>query len=219
MMRCVAIFAIAWLMVGCRAPAPSFNLLAPYGSATVPPPRTGAVGAAGQYYAPTTPAGQSPATVPTAPTTATPAVVPQSPTAAPPVSYMGAAHEGLSAETTSVAQASYEPGSTRQSPTPATTVTDDVLPPDSTTRPDREATGSSSTSTLQLNGMRVNDATQLAEPQRFDPASEPVNIASLPNANANTPSFLRFISPKSGTTNGTSAPRESTTSSSAWQSR
>ena len=58
MTRCVTIVAIAWMLVGCRAPAPSFDVLAPYGSPTVPPPRTGAVGTAGQYYAPTTPAGQ-----------------------------------------------------------------------------------------------------------------------------------------------------------------
>ena len=84
MTRYVAIFAVAWMLVGCRAPAPSFDLLAPYGSPTVPPPRTGSIGTAGTYYAPTTPGTQSPATVPTAPTTTTPAVTPQSRPAAPP---------------------------------------------------------------------------------------------------------------------------------------
>ncbi len=217
MTRYVAIFAVAWMLVGCRAPAPSFDLLAPYGSPTVPPPRTGSIGTAGTYYAPTTPGTQSPATGPTAPTTTTPAVAPQSRPAAPPVSYMGTSNETLSAGTTSVAQASYQPGSTRQVHVPATTVTEEVLPPNSTTQSGRPTTASSST--LQLNGMRVNDATQLAEPQQFNPANEPVNIANLPSANANAPSFLRFINPKSGTSSGTVTPNPPATSSGTWQTR
>jgi hypothetical protein len=217
MTRYVAIFAVAWTLVGCRAPAPSFDLLAPYGSPTVPPPRTGSIGTAGTYYAPTTPGTQSPATAPTAPTTTTPAVMPPSQPVAPPVSYMGTSNETLSGGTTSVAQASYQPGSTRQVDAPATTVTDEVLPSHSTTQSGSPATASSST--LRLNGMRVNDATQYAEPQQFNPAREPINIANLPSANASTPSFLRFINPKSGTSSGTVTPNPPATSSGAWQTR
>lgn len=38
------------LLAGCHAPKPSFNVLAPYGSPRVPPPPTGAVGTSSDYY-------------------------------------------------------------------------------------------------------------------------------------------------------------------------
>ena len=80
---------------------------------------------------------------------------------------------------------------------------------------------SSSSSTLKLSGMPVNDATQPGEPQSFSPAGEPVNINSLPSANSNAPSFLRFINPKTGANNGTVAavPPASTASTGTWQTR
>ena len=225
MARYVTILIAACLLVGCRAPTPSFNVLAPYGSPTVPPPRTGAVGTAGQYYAPTAPAGQSPAALPaTAPVgspQSVPAAPPAAPPAVPPVSYMGAVQDDLTDQAVPVAQASYEPGSTLADSLPATTVSDDPLPIDTLAQADEAAT--SSPSTLQLAGMRVNDATQVAEPRPFTPTEEPVHLASRSTTSVSTPSFLRFISPKSGTSSQTSAPAQSPAQSpapsSTWQSR
>lgn len=217
MTRCVTIFALAWMSLGCRAPAPSFDMLAPYGSPTVPPPRTGAVGTGGTYYAPAAPNAQPSATNPS--NTTSPAVLPSvaAPSSAqpvaPPVSHMGGSTDALSDTATDVAHASYEPGSTSRANSLATTVTDDVLPP-SPTPP-----VSDSSSALQLNGMRVNDATRLDEPKQFSPPSEPINIANLPSANSNAPAFLRFISPKSTTGGGTGTPTPATPPSGAWQAR
>jgi hypothetical protein len=44
--------AVALLLCGCRAPMPSMNLLAPYGTPRIPPPATGAYGAPKTYYQP-----------------------------------------------------------------------------------------------------------------------------------------------------------------------
>ena len=55
MLRIVGTAWLAVFLVGCRAPTPSFNVLAPWGSATVPPPPTGSVGTSADYYAPPTP--------------------------------------------------------------------------------------------------------------------------------------------------------------------
>lgn len=226
MARYVAILITACLLVGCRAPTPSFNVLAPYGSPTVPPPRTGTVGTAGQYYAPTAPAVQSPAAPPaTLPATAPvdssqsfPAAPPAAtPPAAPPVSYMGAVQDGLTDQAVPVAQASYELGSTGADSLPAAMVSDDPLPIDTLMQADEPT--ASSPSTLQLAGMRVNDATQLAEPRPFTPTEEPVRLASRSTTSASTPSFLRFISPKAGISSQTPASAQSPAPSSEWQSR
>jgi hypothetical protein len=40
------------LMVGCRAPAPTFDPFAPYGPRRVPPPATGSIGESSGYYQP-----------------------------------------------------------------------------------------------------------------------------------------------------------------------
>jgi hypothetical protein len=76
--------------------------------------------------------------------------------------------------------------------------------------------GSKSSSTLNLDGMHVNDATQPAEPRAFTPGgSEMVEISQLPPANPTnrSPSQIRVIQPT--TTNTSSA----TSSSGNWQSR
>ncbi|MBP89848.1 MAG: hypothetical protein CMJ64_24605 [Planctomycetaceae bacterium] len=57
-MKRIAIAGIAMLVLsGCRAPMPSFDLLAPYGTSRVPPPGTGTIGTGGTYYTP--PSGQT----------------------------------------------------------------------------------------------------------------------------------------------------------------
>jgi hypothetical protein len=233
MTRYVILCTLACGLAGCHAPAPSLDVLAPYGSPRVPPPRTGAIGTGGTYYAPTTPNPQAPSTTPPAGTTApippaglpavpaTSPVLPSTSTAAPPstvppVSYMGGANETMSEAATHVAAASYRQGDQRDpAAPPATTVTD------ASARSKSAASISDATSSLQLNGMRVNDATRANEPEQFTPAGEPVNIASLPAANSNTPSFLRFVTPKGGNGTGTPTPPPATgsTSTGTWQSR
>jgi len=44
--------AVMLVLSGCRAPMPSFDLLAPYGKSCVPPPGTGTIGTGGTYYSP-----------------------------------------------------------------------------------------------------------------------------------------------------------------------
>jgi len=217
MTRSMAIVLCVCTLIGCRAPAPSWNFLAPYGSPTVPPPRTGAVGTGGTYYAPTTPDPQAPA-VNGAISAPGAGVMPPAaggvvPPAPPSVSFSDAANDAISRDDREVAAASYEPGSTHGSDT-LTRITDDVPLPASSAR------AGESSSTLQLDGMRVSDATKLDEPQQFRPAGEPTNIASLPNAESNAPAFLRFINPKPGNTAPTGTPTPAVPPpSGAWQSR
>jgi hypothetical protein len=76
--------------------------------------------------------------------------------------------------------------------------------------------GSKGSSSLNLDGMHVNDATQPAEPQAFTPASSGmVEISQLPPATTTNlaPSQIRVIQPT--TTNTSSA----TSSSNSWQAR
>jgi len=133
------------------------------------------------------------------------------------VSYMGAVQDGLTDQAVPVVQASYEPGSTGADSLPAAMVSDDPLPIDTLMQADEPT--ASSPSTLQLAGMRVNDATQLAEPRPFTPTEEPVRLASRSTTSASTPSFLRFISPKAGISSQTPASAQSPAPSSEWQSR
>ncbi len=183
MTRFFALISCALLLVGCRAPTPSMNVFAPYGSATVPPPGTGAIGGSGNYYAPPTP----PANVPGQ-------AVPSQPGVSPPVATPGygavtspaatdASQLAMSGEPTpavrpsTVAQASYQPGST-----------------------------AAPSSTLRIKSMPVSDATATAEPQQFTPESAPINIADLPPAGANqVPSLLRILNSRSSTNEPTPA--------------
>ena len=59
MKRLAALLTLVTLMAGCRAPMPSFDVLAPYGTTRVPPPATGTMGTPDTYYqAPASPAPQ-----------------------------------------------------------------------------------------------------------------------------------------------------------------
>jgi hypothetical protein len=115
--------------------------------------------------------------------------------------------------------ASYQAGAPHQVTPPATTIVGGSSSPGAVA--DASVNASSSSSTLKLSGMPVNDATQPGEPQSFSPAGEPVNISSLPSANSNAPSFLRFINPKTGASNSTvtAAPPATTASAGTWQTR
>ncbi|MHB0956125.1 MAG: hypothetical protein ACYC0X_07060 [Pirellulaceae bacterium] len=225
MTRYVAIVVAAWMLAGCRAPAPSFDVLAPYGSPTVPAPRTGAIGTSGTYYAPMNqgapPAGPAPV-APLSPDAAPPVFAPQSQRLVPPASYMGAADTTSADGTTDVSMASYQAVASHQVPPPVRTSMDEqssqaVVGPEA-----------GSSSTLKLRGMPVNDGTQPDEPQSFTPAGEPVNISSVPPGTSNSPSFLRFINPKTASGGGggataatvpTTTASTTTASTTAWQTR
>ena len=214
MLRRASPWIVIMVLAGCRAPAPSFNAFAPYGSPHVPPPTTGSVGTPGSYYqAPATaPSGAPPVQPPTTmsptlgtqPTTSPPSTwgTPPTTTMPPtlgtqPPTYNGASNQAGPTAASGVAQASYQQ--------PATGASRSVLVSGST----------SSSSSLQLNGMRVNDGTQPAEPQSFTPASSGlVEISDLPPANPNQPpTTMRVIQP---TTTSTST---ATSSSNSWQAR
>ena len=209
MMRYATGLIAVMCLVGCRAPAPSFNAFAPYGTPHVPPPTTGSVGTPNSYYQapsglpPAQPSAQPPTTgLPTTPLPTTPLpTTPTGPTAptlgTPPTTPLPT--YGASTETagmSGVAQASY------QQPVDGTR---SVL-----------VNGSQGSTTLNLNGMHVNDATGPTEPQAFTPdGTEMVEISQLPPATPTTrsPSVIRVIQP---TTTSTSS---ATSSSGNWQSR
>ncbi len=118
MMRLLATISLALLLMGCRAPTPSMNVFAPYGSATVPAPPTGTIGGSGGYYAPQSPATTVPnQPLPTQPPASPPPSTPGYGNLSPPAT-AGTALLGMSGEPTpaagsfAVAQASFEPGST-----------------------------------------------------------------------------------------------------------
>ncbi len=142
----LAVAGMAMFSMGCHAPTPSvdsMSVLAPYGSATVPPPKTGTVGTSGAYYVP-----------PTAPPAAASGASATQPGTAP-GAFMGAANAPTPAAGSAVIPASYSaPAGTSSQP---------------------------GTSSLKLNGMPVNDATAVGQPQ---PPGQPVNLTTLPNANA-----------------------------------
>jgi hypothetical protein len=133
---------------------------------------------------------------------------------------MGASDATSADETSNVSFASYQAGATRQIMPPATTVTDE--PPPTGALAGAASKPSNSSSTLNLRGMPINDATESAEPRAFSSAGEPTNISSLPAANGNSPSFLRFINPRTGTNNGTVTaipPPTTTAPTGVWQTR
>ncbi len=201
MTRLLAITSLVLVLVGCRAPTPSMNVFAPYGSATVPPPPTGAIGNSGSYYAPQGSSGAAGQVTSPATGGATGSGV-QFQTGTPPASFMGTNNVPTPAVgRPAVAQASFEPGTTAGTNLSQATA-DSTLSSSSTPLP--PGNSSHSSSTLKLNGMRVNDATTSTEPQQFTPSTAPINIADLPPANASqTPSFLRILNSRSS---GVAAP-------------
>jgi hypothetical protein len=209
--------AIAFL--GCRAPTPSFNVLAPYGSATVPPPATGSVGTGAGYYAPLGPGVPSPGPV-TVPSSPSPVYGPQSPAVLPPASYLGGAQPTEATPSGSNAtRASYDfvdtgphelaLSSSAQAGSSAMT----ELPHGGAADP---------ASSLRLNGMRVSDATQAGEPREFLPPEEAVPMAGSPVGSVDrSPAFLRILNSRGASPAGTPTPAlsESTASNGTWRSR
>lgn len=212
--------ALSVLLVGCRAPAPSFDMLAPYGSPTVPPPATGRVGTAGGYYPPATPspppAGAIPSPSPM--TTPLPASTPQSPAVLPPGAYMGASTAPYTTLSDArVAPASFDAQRFTDGDSPARASGGELV---FSPLPRGGTTGAASS--LRLNGMRATDATQLGEPHEFMPPRDTLPLLPSAPGGLSTPqSYLRVIDSHQVKAPGTasSVTSEPVVASGSWQSR
>jgi hypothetical protein len=184
-MKClVACVITAVALTGCKSSQTSFNTLAPFGSARVPPPSTNAVNASGNYYN-----GAAP------PQTATP-VMPGAKTA-PAASQPGGATSGKMTSSTNAngTDGAWQPPA-KTANAAGTTNTSAAPPAASGVQPASYQAGTNATkstslpappsgSSLRLSGMPVNDATASGaapEPARFVPAGAPTEIAQLPPA-------------------------------------
>lgn len=217
-------------LTGCHAPKPSFNFLAPYGSPTVPPPPTGAVGTSPGYYAsPQSSSGNQAGKTPTpsnagsssAPSNHSSESAPNTPSntpgtsresgtrlqmGAPPGRFMGTENRsdsGGEEREHGVKPASYHAG-----------------PPSSGARlsDNSRSTGSS---TLKLDAMPVNDATSTTR-TATDSNAEPTRLSDLPDA-SRISSSLRTVTPgaayASRTRQGQFPPPLATPAGSRWQTR
>jgi hypothetical protein len=204
MMRYVLIVVLSAGVIGCRAPAPSLDVLAPYGSAVVPPPGTGTVGTLGNYYGAPNPG----AAAPTAPLATPPQNLSPPPASAAP----GPAPVAPSG----VAPASYQSDATRvTAPLSGGSPLDgELLPTDSSPRPAVD-----DSNPLRLNGMPVNDATAYEEPSSLPAAGSTTGTAGQSPTGGNAPSFLRFINPKPVPAASTAAAPVAPPTSGAWQAR
>jgi hypothetical protein len=211
-MKClVACFITAVALTGCKSSQTSFNTLAPFGSARVPPPSTNAVNASGNYYN-----GAAP------PQTATPAM-PGAKTA-PAASQPGGATSGKMTSSTNnngtvgVWQPSANTASAAGTAN-ASTAAAGVQPASF----QAGTNAANNASSLRLSGMPVNDATTsgAAEPARFVPTGAPIEIAQLPPAPStpvSTPASGTVVASAQASTQpvAASAPTQSTLE---WKSR
>lgn len=216
MMRVVGLLVAGLFLAGCRAPTPSFNVLAPWGSETVPPPPTGSVGTSADYYAPPTPppatsgggsaapnagspSGSNRSSSPSGSSSATGA---QLQTGSPPRTFMGTENT-FTASSGGVVPAAY-------------TWNDAVSP-----KVAQASRSTSVSSPLPLHGMPVNDAT-MAEGPNAPSNGTPVNLSQLPDA-SHIASSVRTITPgASNAARGGAASthsRSATASRDAWQPR
>lgn len=240
MTRGLAVVLLLGMCAGCRAPAPSLGCMTPYMKSTVPPPRTGAVGSGGMYYAP--PASGAAGSMSAAPPAAPPPGATSAPTApgggapvftapsqplTPPKSFMGASTGSLDASHVSLA--SFQAGRPDEigiAPEGAeeTSATTGQARVSNTATDAAGAAGTASSNTLKLRGMPVNDATEPAALPGSGSGSEPKEIPSAAGAaNGNSPSFLKFINPRTGNSSGSTGtptqPPASTSVAGTWQSR
>jgi hypothetical protein len=208
MMRYVLIVALSAGVIGCRAPAPSLDVLAPYGSAVVPPPGTGTVGTLGNYYGPAQQGAAAPTAIPTAPMAAPPQqLVPPPASAAPgiaPVPPSGVAPASFQFDATPVI-APLSGGSH---------VDEQVRPATSSSVPSAD-----DSNPLRLNGMPVSDATAYEDPSSFPSAGNSAGTAGQTPTAGNAPSFLRFINPKPAPAASSAAVPVAPPASAAWQAR
>jgi hypothetical protein len=163
MKRFAAFSALIMLLGGCRAPMPTIDLLAPYGSPRVPPPGTGTYGSPNSYYQ-----GNSPTTSPAVGNgvRATQGAQWKQP------SRRSTASLNSEPRDSGIAQTSFEsPVSTAPRPGRSVLVGDK---PRITNAPTRRSVGS------RLRGMPVSDAT--GEPGRFDAPDDVRVITNVPES-------------------------------------
>ena len=218
------------LLSGCRAPAPSFNAFAPFGSSRVPPPPTSAYQHSGQYYqapasgqalpnrntsttaAPNSGSATAPAGLQTPPANL---VSPPALSAIAPVGSLPGFVGVGNSPGGSVAPASYQtpvavrahvangPGAAVLPPATAASSS----PPRPSNNAAKPATTSSS-SKLKLQGMPVNDATHIdRSAAQVMPPGAPLEISQLPPASGNrVSSLLHIVRPNGASaTNGSAA--------------
>lgn len=212
MKRFTTCLILVTCLAGCKntMPTPSFNLLAPYGSSRVAPPSTNSVGANNSYYNKTaTPT----VTVPT---------IRKDPNAS-------RASTGSADSTATLASGSWKrmgdplpsdtsPVGTGVAGTGGSQVSQASF--NSPTKADPADDPSSTSALLQLTGMPLNDASNLPEPPRFQPAA-----GAMPLANSNS----RTVAPNVGVSTaqasdnivsrGQDSSSPSTTSTLTWKDR
>jgi hypothetical protein len=193
MYRSLLLLLPALLATGCHVPMPKFQPFAGSGSPRVPPPATGSYGKADSYYNGGAPAGA------------------QSSLTTEPAGQQHVASGASNIMAQHNSAGTWQPGekpvgtgtladSTTTSHNQATGASPPVarasISRSSLTSPEDQAAGrhspvsftasdrdsSTTTGGLALNGMRINDATRPAEPQRFIPTGQVINITQLPRA-------------------------------------
>jgi len=219
MTRFIVAGLVAAFFAGCRAPTPTISDFAPFGSTTVNPPSTGAIGSAGSYYpSNTSPAVAVPTAAPTpaGPVSNTPATGRRSQVLPPPgvlgTSSGAATSTPLAWKHTDVRQASYE---TNQMVQNATVAANQVLPPDMDPLPGSGTQNRSSS--LQLRGMPVNEVRPLSSGSDRSRSTMSTNPGVYSSRSARrSPALLRIINPD--TSVGGSA-RTSSSTGDGWQRR
>lgn len=206
---------------GCRAPMPQMKDLSPYGATRVEPPQTGSFGTADAYYQPPAATGGKPAanargdasapsTLIVASDTSAAAAegpsfrTPQARTASAERTPSGRVRASIGSSSTpgrEIAQASFEQADAAGYAPGSTLSIIEATPP----APARVSQGSS----IELSGMPVNDATQLAEPAAFTPRGTPqalpttptgtVELSDLPQPSAAVRSRLNTVPPPPST--------------------
>ena len=196
MNRLIVAFVALVVLAGCRAPMPSFDPLAPYGSTRVPAPGTGSYGSPDTYY--------------------------QGPEATTPVGSGFRARTSATENESGVQLASHTEDNASQVGSgvkQASLETARLVPSGSVTEsPIRivEPAPSESGTRPKLNGMRVKDATRPAEPAAFNPPEEVIDISQLPKPSASTANSRVVVSESVATGSSSSSGSSGTI---GWQSR
>jgi hypothetical protein len=191
MVRFALLALSALLATGCHAPMPSFQPFAGSGSPRVPPPGTNSYGKADGYYS-GAPAGAQLMPTPDSADPQQVAATPSALLAQQDASGWQTTHEaiGTGVVSTTSASAAIPPSlpATAGLPVGARISRDSLSSPEGrpaayhspVTFASAESHDDGRSSGLALNGMRVNDATAPAEPQRFVPTGQVIEISQAP---------------------------------------
>jgi hypothetical protein len=228
MTRIAITLAITLLATGCRAPMPSMNVLAPYGTPRVPAPTTGSYGGPSTYYQAPPGTYQAPAgTYQTPPSTfQTPSVT------IPPIgtgvrnpsslnhSGWTISHGSLDRNVATPIPSAKPVGVRGRSVQQANFEQEVALSPSQ-----NSLRSPGDPSTPRFRGMPVNDATRAREPARFRPPSDAIDISQLPRPGQNGATLVAASSvviPASSNTADVASRAVETTAShdnQGWQTR